>query len=47
MQNLNNTEIKKLFYEIRGKQVILDQDVARIFECKSGTKSLHLAVKEI
>ena len=45
MQNLNNTKIKNLFYEIRGKQVLLDQDVARIFECKSGTKSLHLAVK--
>lgn len=45
MQNLNKTEIKNLFYEIRGKQVLLDQDIARIFECKSGTKSLHLAIK--
>lgn len=38
-------KMQKLSYEIRGKQVFLDQDIARLFKCKNGTKSLHLAVK--
>ena len=41
----NNIEIKDLIYEIRGKFVMLDSDLARIYECKNGTKSINLAVK--
>lgn len=36
--------IKNLIYEIRGTQVILDSDLARLYECKNGTKSINLAV---
>lgn len=37
--------IKKLIYEIRGKQVMLDSDLARLYECKNGTKTINLAVR--
>ena len=37
--------IENLIYEIRGKQVMLDSDLARIYGCKNGTKSINLAVK--
>ena len=39
----NNYE--NMIYEIRGVQVILDFDLARIYECANGTKSINLAVK--
>ena len=38
------TVIENLIYEIRGKQVMLDSDLARLYECKNGTKSINLAV---
>ena len=38
-------KIEDLIYEIRGKQVMLDSDLARLYGCKNGTKSLNLAVK--
>ncbi len=38
-------EVENLIYEIRGKQVMLDSDLARLYQCKNGTKSLNLAVK--
>lgn len=38
-------EIKNMIYEIRGKQVMLDSDLARLYHCKNGTKSINLAVK--
>ena len=41
----DNIDIKKIIYEIRGKFVMLDSDLARIYECKNGTKSINLAVK--
>ena len=34
-----------MIYEIRGKQVILDSDLARLYECKNGTKAINLAAK--
>ena len=34
-----------MIYEIRGKQVILDSDLAKLYQCKNGTKSINLAVK--
>ena len=37
--------IENLIYEIRGKQVMLDSDLARLYECANGTKTINLAVK--
>ena len=47
---MNNVEKKKLnienlIYEIRGKQVMLDSDLAKLYQCKIGTKTINLAVK--
>ena len=41
----DNIDIEDLIYEIRGKQVMLDSDLAKLYGCKNGTKSLNLAVK--
>ncbi len=41
----DNIEIEDLIYEIRGKQVMLDSNLAKLYGCKNGTKSLNLAVK--
>ena len=38
-------QIENMIYEIRGKQVMLDSDLAKLFECKNGTKTINLAVK--
>ena len=40
-------QIQNIIYEIRGKQVMLDSDsdLAKLYECKNGTKSINLAVK--
>ena len=48
MNNLDVIEgirIENLIYEVRGKQVMLDSDLAKIYKCKNGTKSINLAVK--
>ena len=47
MNNLvkDETNIENLIYEIRGVQVMLDSDLAKIYECVNGTKSINLAVK--
>ena len=37
--------IENLIYEIRGVQVILDSDLARLYECTNGTKDINKAVK--
>ena len=37
--------IEDMIYEIRGKQVMLDSDLARLYECTNGTKSINQAVK--
>ena len=37
--------IENKIYEIRGKQVMLDSDLARLYECKNGTKEINQAVK--
>ena len=37
--------IKDMIYEIRGKQVMLDSDLARLYECTNGTKTINQAVK--
>ena len=40
-----NIKIENLIYEIRGKQVMLDSDLAKLYNCKNGTKTINLAVK--
>ena len=47
MNNLvkEKINIEDLIYEIRGAQVMLDSDLARLYECVNGTKSINLAVK--
>lgn len=37
-------KIENLIYEIRGVQVMLDSDLAKIYECKNGTKDVNKAV---
>ena len=37
--------IENLIYEIRGVQVILDSDLARLYECVNGTKDINKAVR--
>ena len=39
------TNIKNLIYCIRGKQVILDRDLAELYNCQNGTKTINQAVK--
>ena len=41
----DEVKIENMIYEIRGKQVMLDSDLAKLYECKNGTKSINLAVK--
>lgn len=38
-------EIKNLIYKIRGKQVMLDSDLAKLYQCTNGTKDINKAVK--
>ena len=46
MENLvKNSDIEKVIYEIRGQHVMLDSDLARLYECKNGTKTINQAVK--
>ena len=41
----NEVNIEKLIYEIRGVQVMLDSDLAKLYECNNGTKDINKAVK--
>ena len=47
MNNLEiqDRKIENLIYEIREKQVMLDSDLARLYNCKNGTKVINQAVK--
>ena len=40
-----NKKIEDLIYEIRGKQVMLDSDLAKLYKCTNGTKDINKAVK--
>src|SRR5574344_1885492 len=40
-----NIDIEDMIYEIRGKQVMLDSDIAKLYQCKNGTKEINQAVK--
>ena len=37
--------VENMIYEIRGKQVMLDSDLAKLYQCVNGTKTINLAVK--
>ena len=37
--------IKDKIYEIRGEYVMLDSDLAKLYQCKNGTKDINKAVK--
>ncbi len=37
--------IENMIYEIRGKQVMLDRDLAKIYKCTNGTKDINKVVK--
>ena len=37
-------KIENMIYEIRGKQVMLDSDLAKLYQCKNGTKTINQAV---
>ena len=39
------TKIENMIYEIRGVQVMLDSDLAKLYECTNGTKDINKAVK--
>ena len=40
-----NLNIKSLIYEVRGKQVMLDSDLAYLYGCANRTKDINKAVK--
>ena len=40
-----NINIEKIIYEVRGVQVMLDSDLAKLYECTNGTKDINKAVK--
>lgn len=40
-----NINIENIIYEVRGVQVMLDSDLARLYQCTNGTKDINKAVK--
>jgi len=42
---VGDENIKDLIYMVRGKQVMLDRDLAKLYHCKNGTKTINQAVK--
>ena len=42
---LEEISIENLIYEIKGNQVMLDSDLAKLYGCKNGTKEINQAVK--
>ena len=45
INELKELNISDMIYEIRSKQVMLDSDLARLYNCKNGTKEVNQAVK--
>ncbi|MBE6159784.1 MAG: ORF6N domain-containing protein [Lactobacillales bacterium] len=45
MNQIVEEKIENMIYEIRGKQVMLDSDLAKLYGCKNGTKTINQAVK--
>lgn len=42
---IQKEEIENLIYEVKGKKVMLDSDLAKLYECANGTKDINKAVK--
>lgn len=42
---IEQLNIKDMIYEVRGKQVMLDSDLAKLYGCKNGTKEIKQAIK--
>ena len=43
--NKDYINIENLIYEVRGVQVMLDSDLAKLYGCVNGTKTINQAVK--
>lgn len=41
----NVVKIENMIYEVRGKQIMLDRDLAKLYQCVNGTKTINQAVK--
>lgn len=41
---IKEENIKDMIYEVRGKQVMLDSDLAKLYRCSNGTKDVNKAV---
>jgi len=41
----DKVDVESMIYEIRGKQVMLDSDLAKLYQCSNGTKTINQAVK--
>ena len=42
---IEEIKIEDMIYEIRGMQVMLDSDLAKLYQCKNGTKTINQSVK--
>ena len=42
---VDQDNISSMIFEIRGNQVMLDRDLANLYNCKNGTKTINQAVK--
>ena len=42
---IKDINVEDMIYEIRGKHVMLDSDLAKLYQYKNGTKTINLAVK--
>ncbi len=42
---IKQEDIERKIYTIRGEEVMLDSDLAEIYKCANGTKTINLAVK--
>ncbi len=40
----DDVKVENMIYEIRGVQVMLDSDLAKLYQCKNGTKTINQAV---
>jgi len=45
IKEFDEIKIKDMIYEIRGKQVMLDSDLDKLYKCSNGTKDINKAVK--
>ncbi len=42
---IDELEIEDMIYEIRNRQVMFDFDLAKLYHCLNGTKSINQAIK--